>query len=450
MFSTSVSEQMQSTGLPTARNEPVPPPAFHVMLKPRGAICNLDCRYCYYLSKERLYAGSRFRMTDKLLQTYTRQYIEAQGVPEVTFAWQGGEPTLMGLEFFKRAVELQREFNKPGIKIYNAIQTNGVLLDDNWCEFFRENEFLVGISIDGPEELHDYYRVDKGGNPTFQQVMKGHSFLEKHEVEFNVLTALHAANVTRPLEVYRFLRDEVGARFIQFIPIVERENGTGFQEDATITDQSLTGNQYGRFLTEVFDEWVRRDVGKVFVQIFDVALAAWAGQVPGLCVFNKTCGRGLALEHNGDLYSCDHFVEPKHKLGNIMEIPLVDMVNSEKQRDFGRAKLTTLPRYCKECEIRYVCNGGCPKNRFTSTPHGEYGLNYLCSGYKRFFKHIDAPMRFMAAQLRARRPPSDIMYHLAREERAFQKRLAKARRNEPCPCGSGKKYKWCHGRTDKP
>jgi uncharacterized protein len=440
-----VEPRLEAATLPTAAT-PVPPPAFHVMLKPRGAICNLDCSYCYFLSKERLYPGSRFRMADDLLEAYTRQYIDAQQVPEVTFAWQGGEPTLMGLEFFQQAVALQQQYRKPGMRIYNAFQTNGTLLDDAWCRFFREHDFLIGLSIDGPERLHNRYRVDKGGKGTFHKVMAALDRLKQHRVEFNVLTTVHAGNVQHPLEVYRFLRDEAGARFLQFIPIVERDNATGFQEGEQVTDRSLTGEQYGAFLCAIFDEWVRRDVGQVFVQIFDVALAAWSGQRPGLCVFEETCGHALALEHNGDLFSCDHFVEPKYRLGNIQEIPLIELVGSAQQQRFGLDKRDTLPRYCRECAVRFVCNGGCPKDRILTTPDGEPGLNYLCAGFKRFFTHIDRPMRFMAGELAAQRPPANIMRFLAEEEAVRQRQFATAQRNDPCPCGSGRKFKQCHGR----
>lgn len=431
----------------TAGDSAVTPAAFHVMLKPRGAICNLDCKYCYFLAKEMMYPGSRFRMADDLLETYTKQYIEAQRVPEVTFAWQGGEPTLMGLDFFKRAVELQQRYCKPGMRIHNAFQTNGVLLDDDWCRFFHQHNFLIGLSVDGPKQIHDAYRVDKGGRPTFDRVMAGLTLLKKHRVEFNILTTVHAANAEHGAEVYRCLRDEVGTQFMQFIPIVERDNETGYQEGDTVTDRSLTAEQYGRFLISIFDEWVRRDVGRVFVQIFDVALAAWAGERPGLCIFEETCGLALAMEHNGDLFACDHFVEPNYRLGNIQEIPLIDMVASAEQRQFGLDKRDKLPRYCRECEVRFVCNGGCPKDRFINTPDGEPGLNYLCGGFRAFFNHIDRPMRMMASELRAGRAPANIMQILAQEERALQQRFAMVGRNDPCPCGSGRKYKACHGRN---
>ncbi|MEW5956985.1 MAG: anaerobic sulfatase maturase [Chloroflexota bacterium] len=423
-------------------SETLVPPAFHIMLKPRGAICNLDCQYCYFLSKELLYPGSRFRMAHELLAEYTRQYIAAQQVPAVTFAWQGGEPTLMGLDFFELAVELQQKYCRPGMKIYNALQTNGTTLDNDWGRFFHKHNFLVGLSLDGPPEIHNTYRVDKRGRGSFAQVMAGLEILKKHRVEFNILTTVQAANAGHPLEVYRFLRDEAGARFIQFIPIVERANETGFQEGEPVTRRSVTGQQYGDFLIAVFDEWVGRDVGRVFVQIFDVSLAAWLGQRPGLCIFEETCGTALALEHNGDLFSCDHYVEPGYRLGNIQEIPLLELVGSAAQRQFGQAKRETLPGDCRECEVRFVCNGGCPKDRILFTPAGEPGLNYLCAGYKAFFTHIDRPMRFMAAELRAGHPPANIMGYLARPKAEWP---ARTQRNAPCPCGSGRKFKHCHG-----
>ncbi len=385
------------------------PPAFNVMLKPRGAICNLDCRYCYFLSKERLYPSSVFRMDDATLERFTCEYIQAQRVPEVTFAWQGGEPTLMGVEFFERAVELQHKHARPGMTIYNALQTNATLLDDRWCEFLHAHDFLVGVSLDGPRELHDAYRVDKGGAPTFERVMRGIELLEKHHVEFNLLATVHAANAGHPLDAYHFFRDEVGAHFIQFIPIVERENATGFQEGNAVTSRSVSGKAYGEFLIAIFDEWVRRDVGQVFVQLFDVALEVWAGYPASLCIFAETCGDALALEHTGDLYACDHFVEPRFKLGNLAEIPLAEMVASPRQRAFGTDKRDLLPRYCRGCSVRFICNGGCPKDRTLTTPDGEAGLNYLCEGFLAFFTHIDRPMRIMVELLAQQRPPADIM-----------------------------------------
>lgn len=383
--------------------------AFHVLLKPRGAICNLDCKYCFFLSKESLFPGSHFRMSDELLENYTRQHIAAHDVPEVTFAWQGGEPTLMGLDFFRRAVALQQKYRKPGTRILNTIQTNATTLNEDWCRFFHEHQFLLGISLDGPRKLHDAYRVDKGGSPTFDRVMAGIELVKKHQVQFNILTTVNAANAEEGMAVYRFLRDEIGTSFIQFIPIVERANTTGYQEGDKLTDRSVTGQQYGRFLIAVFDEWVRHDVGRMFVQLFDIALGVWLGEPSELCIFSETCGGALALEHNGDLFSCDHFVEPRHRLGNVMQTPLPELVNSGQQRQFGLNKRDTLPRYCRECSVRFICNGGCPKDRILTTPDGEPGLNYLCEGFKAFFSHIDRPMKIMASLVARRRPPSEIM-----------------------------------------
>ena len=435
---------------PDAKNLNQTPPAFHVMTKPRGAICNLDCKYCYFLSKEFLYPDSKFRMSESLLEEYTRQYIEAQQVSEVTFAWQGGEPTLMGLDFFKQAVAYQQKYCKPGMRIYNALQTNGTTLNDDWAEFFAQHDFLIGLSVDGPPHLHDCYRVDKGGRPTFDKVMAGLSVLKKHGAEFNILCTLHAANAPHPLDVYRFFRDELESKFIQFIPIVERDNQTGYQEGDTVTDRSITATQYGQFLTTVFDEWVRRDVGRVYVQIFDVALGVWTGQRAGLCIFAQTCGDAMALEHNGDLYACDHYVEPHYKIGNIAQTPIIELVASDKQRRFGRDKHDSLPQYCLDCEVRFMCNGGCPKNRFLKTPDGQEGLNYLCAGYRAFFNYIDRPMRWMAAELRAQRAPANIMAYLAGKEKEINQQFANVGRNAPCPCGSGRKFKQCHGRSRRP
>ncbi|MCC6174096.1 MAG: anaerobic sulfatase maturase [Chloroflexi bacterium] len=440
------------------------PPAFHVIVKPTGATCNLDCTYCFFLSKEMLYPSSKFRMSDEVLEQYIRQLIEGHRTPEVTIAWQGGEPTLMGLDFFRRTVEYARKYQKPGTRIEHTIQTNGTLLDDEWCSFFKEHGFLVGISLDGPRALHDTYRVDKGGKPTFDRVMRGIELLKRHEVEFNTLTTVHAANADRPLEVYRFLRDEVGSRFVQFIPIVERATpellpvaNEGWSERRAsqrplyvqagnlVTERSVQPEQWGQFLIAVFEEWIRRDVGTVFLQMFESALASWLGLPPGLCVFAEECGTALALEHNGDLYSCDHFVEPAFRLGNITELPMVDLVASERQRAFGAAKRDRLPRYCRECPVLFACNGECPRNRFILTPDGEPGLNYLCAGYRAFFTHIDRPMRVMGDLLRRGLPADGIMAIVERADREFQTAVVKAGRNAPCPCGSGQKVKRCHG-----
>lgn len=376
---------------------------FNIMVKPRGPVCNLDCQYCYFLKKTALYPGSDFRMDDGLLEEYTRQYIQAQPTDEATFAWQGGEPTLMGLPFFEKAVAYQQQYARPGMRIQNVIQTNGTKLDDSWGKFLKRHHFLVGISIDGPEDIHNTYRVDKGGQASFKQVMDGLRILKRHQVDFNVLTTVHSANADHPLEVYRFLRDRVKARFIQFIPIVELD------EAHKVTERSVTGEGYGNFLISVFDEWVRRDVGKVFVQMFDTALAKWLGIHGGLCVFEETCGDALVLEHNGDLYSCDHFVDPEYLLGNIRQQQLGKLVASKKQRRFGQNKLSSLPRYCLDCEVRFACNGGCPKNRIIRTPDGKPGLNYLCQGYRAFFNHVNQPMQTMAELIRQQKPPALIM-----------------------------------------
>jgi uncharacterized protein len=341
---------------------------------------------------------------------------------------------------------LQDKYRRPGTRIINTLQTNGTLVDDDWASFFHEHNFLIGLSLDGPQRMHDAYRVDRAGAPTWQRVMRGLRLLQEHEVEYNILCTVHTANAPHPQEVYEFFRDEVGTEFIQFIPIVRRDNETGHQEGLAVTHHSVSGDQYGKFLIGVFDEWARHDIGRVFVQIFDVALAAWTGQRPGLCVFEPTCGLGLAMEHNGDLYACDHYVEPRYRLGNIMDTPLIDMVASEQQRAFGQAKLETLPEQCLNCEVRFICNGACPKNRILVTPDGEPRLNYLCSGYKSFFMHIDRPMRMMAEELRQRRAPANVMRQLNQEDLALEAAFATAGRNDPCPCGSGKKFKQCHGR----
>jgi len=386
------------------------PAVFHVMLKPRGAVCNLGCQYCYFLSKESLYPESDFRMNDGLLEEFTREYIaENNTSSEVVFSWQGGEPTLMGLDFFERAVHFQKKHSRRGQRVSNSLQTNGVALTDAWGEFFKSNDFLIGLSIDGPEHIHDIYRRDKAGHPTFEKVLVGLEILKKHKVATNALTTVHAANASHPLEVYRFLRDQLGIEFIQFIPIVERDNQTGFQEGNKVTDRSVSGEAYGSFLTTIFDEWVHRDVGQVYVQIFDVSLGAWLGQPGSLCVFAPTCGTAMVLEHNGDLYACDHFVEPKYLLGNIQDSRLIDLASSPAQLKFSRDKRDKLPKFCLNCEVLFACHGGCPKNRILTTPKGETGLNYLCQGYKIFFNHIDEQMKIMAYLIRNNRAPAEIM-----------------------------------------
>jgi uncharacterized protein len=416
------------------------------MAKPTGSACNLNCDYCFFLKKEALYPGSGFRMPDEVHEAYIRQLLEAHQVPQVTIAWQGGEPTLMGLDFFRRTVELQKKYQKPGTRIENTFQTNGILLDDDWCRFFHDNGFLVGLSLDGPRELHDVHRKDKGGHGTFDRVLAAARRLQAHRVEFNILCTVNSDNSRRPLDVYRFFRDELGARYIQFIPIVERDNDTGYQEGHKVTDRSVTAEEFGRFLIAIFDEWVKKDVGETFVLNFDGALAGWLDMAGTVCIFGPTCGLGLALEHNGDLYSCDHFVEPRFLLGNILETPLIELVASEKQLEFGRDKKDTLPRSCRECEFLRVCHGECPKNRFVEAPDGEPGLNYLCAGYKAFFAHADKAMRIMADLIRRDRPASEVMALLAgKGAGAPAPPAAEPGRNDPCPCGSGIKFKKCHG-----
>ena len=359
-------------------------------------------------------------MADELLERYIRQLIEAHETPEVVVAWQGGEPTLMGLPFFQRSVELAERYRKPGQRIDYTVQTNATRIDGNWASFLKTHRFLVGVSIDGPREMHDRYRVDKDGAPTFEKVMRGLRHLREHGVEYNVLTTMHAGNAEHGAEIYRFLRDECGARFMQFIPIVERlEEGEAEwntwrdrplyeQRGGRVSSRSITPEQFGRFYIEVFDEWVSRDVGEVFVQLFDVTLENWYGSPPSLCVHRATCGTSLAMEHNGDVFSCDHFVEPKYRLGNINERPLVDLVNSPQQFWFGLHKQSSLPAYCRACDVRFLCHGGCPKDRFLETPDGEPGLNYLCEGYKAFFTHSAPAMRAMTALLKQGRAPSEI------------------------------------------
>jgi uncharacterized protein len=427
---------------------------FHVMAKPIGPICNLDCKYCFYLEKESLYPQvASWAMREEVLDSYIRQYIEAHDTPVVNFAWQGGEPTLLGIEYFRQLVALQSKYAN-GKRIQNAFQTNGVLLNDEWAALFKEHDFLIGISIDGPRELHDAYRVDKGGQPTFDRVLRGIETLKRNSVEFNTLTTVNRANADHPLEVYRFLRNH-GSGFMQFIPIVERIAHQVTAEGLQLISPDFTGaaqvapwsvepHQFGRFLCAIFDEWVRRDVGRCYVQLFDVSLEMWTGLEASLCVFKKQCGAALAIEHSGDVYSCDHFVYPQNRLGNIMESPLQELVNSAQQHAFGEAKESTLPKYCRECDVRFACNGECPKHRFLTTPDGEPGLNYLCAGYKMFFRHVDSSMRFMAAELAGGRAPANVMRWVAEKEK--QAAFKNARRNDPCPCGSGRKFKHCCGR----
>jgi uncharacterized protein len=406
---------------------------FHLLAKPSGPICNLDCQYCFFLSKEALYPGDRFRMGDDLVETYLRQLLDSQPDGTVVIAWQGGEPTLMGVDFFARAVETAERLRRPGQTLEHTIQTNGTLLDDAWGELLARHGFLVGLSIDGPPALHDAYRVDKRGEPTSAKVLRGWEVLRRHGVDVNVLCTVHAANQDHPLEVYRYLRDTLGAQHVQLIPIVEQHEVDGVAT-GELTERSVDPVAWGRFLITIFDEWLAHDVGRVFVQMFDAALGSWYGVGSSMCIFRPTCGDALALEHNGDVYSCDHFVDPEHLLGNIATTQMVELVRSPRQRAFGQAKADTLPEQCRRCDVRFACNGECPKNRISLSVDGEPGLNHLCAGYYEFFHHIDGPMRVMADLLRAGRAPAE-----------FAAIVAAAGRNEPCPCGSGRKTKHCHG-----
>lgn len=396
--------------------------AFSLMTKPGGSTCNLDCTYCYYLEKQKMYTGhSDFVMQEEMLETFIKKYIAEHPGPEVSFVWQGGEPTLLGIDYYKKALQLQRTY-KDGKIITNALQTNGTLLNDEWCRFFKDNNFLIGISIDGPEYLHDQYRVNKGGKGTFKMVMKGLELLKKHRVEFNTLTVINNLNVEKPLEVYRFLK-QIGSRYMQFIPIVERMAGNcaptelslvtpAYEGDAHLTPWSVPAIKYGNFLISVFNEWVKKDVGRYFVQIFDAALANEVDVPAGVCMFNDVCGYALVIEHNGDVFSCDHFVYPEYKLGNINDnhSSLQTMLQLPAHRKFGYDKYNTLPLQCKTCDVYRYCRGECPKNRHLSTNKGEHGLNYLCEGYKAFFRYIRPSLKYMANELAHRRPAANIMY----------------------------------------
>jgi uncharacterized protein len=413
------------------------------MAKPNGALCNLNCNYCFYTSKKDLYSDLKLEMSDDILEQYTYQYINAIKVPEVTFSWQGGEPTLMGVEFFKKAIMYQNKYKKPGTQIYNTIQTNGILLDDEWCQFFRENNFLVGISLDGPQELHDAYRRDKKGNPTFQKVKHSIQLMQKHGVEFNILATINRVNADHPLDVYRFFKEEIGAKFIQFIPVVEYDDSQG---KIQVSDESVLPEQYGNFLSVIFDEWVKDDVGKIYIQLFDAALASWVDYPPSVCLFAPTCGTAMIIEHNGDLYSCDHFVDSEHLLGNIMETPLPQLVSSSQQLHFAQDKKDKLPSSCIQCNFNFACYGACPKHRFMMDKNGEKGLNYLCPGYKKFFSHIEFPMLIMASLYKQGKAPAEIMEMGDGKNTKLKNIFPDIGPNSPCPCRSGLKFKKCHGK----
>ena len=378
----------------------------YVMLKPAGAHCNLACKYCYYLEKNKLYpTAQRHLMSDEMLEQFTREYIEAQTMNQVLFTWHGGEPLLRSIDFYRKALSLQQKY-AGGRRIDNVIQTNGTLLTDEWCEFFAQNHWLVGISIDGPQPDHDHYRLTAAGKPSWKKVMQGIKLLKKHGVEWNAMAVVNAYNANHPLQ------------FLQFTPIVERltrhEDGRTLasladKDEISLSEASVAPEQWGYFLCAIFDEWVRKDVGKIFVEIFDCTLANWMGISPGICAYSKECGHAGVMEHNGDVYSCDHFVFPEYKLGNIRDHSLIDMLYGEQQQEFSRLKHSSLPRQCKECDMEFACHGECPKNRFMKDKYGDSGLNYLCPGYYHYYQHVAPYMDYMKQELMAQRPPSNIM-----------------------------------------
>jgi uncharacterized protein len=399
---------------------------FQVFVKPAGAVCNLDCQYCYYRDKRSLYPDSgALRMPESLLEEYIVQHIEAAPGPEIAFSWHGGEPTTLGVDFFRKAVELQRKHRPAGWRIRNGIQTNGVLLDEEWCRFLAAEEFKAGLSLDGPAELHDAYRVTRGGQPTHRQTMRGYDLLRKHEIPTDIVCTVNNLNVRYPLTVYRFFR-EIGCGYLGFLPVVERapESADG------VGPYTPPAEAYGAFLCKIFDEWIARDTDRMAVQTFEEAARPALGMEHSLCVFRETCGQIPVVEHNGDFFPCDHYVDREHRLGNIRETPLGELLESPAQRDFGEAKRDGLPRYCRDCEVLAMCHGGCPKYRFIRTPDGEAGLNYLCAGLKRFFLHSRAPIERMTSREREQTPGPRTA-------------PGKVGRNDPCPCGSGLKFKKC-------
>lgn len=389
----------------------------YVMLKPAGAHCNLACKYCYYLEKNKLYpTAQRHLMSDEMLEQFTREYIEAQTMNQVLFTWHGGEPLLRSIDFYRKALSLQQKY-AGGRRIDNVIQTNGTLLTDEWCEFFAQNHWLVGISIDGPQPDHDHYRLTAAGKPSWKKVMQGIKLLKKHGVEWNAMAVVNAYNANHPLEFYRFFKEN-GCQFLQFTPIVERltrhEDGRTLasladKDEISLSEASVAPEQWGYFLCAIFDEWVRKDVGKIFVEIFDCTLANWMGISPGICAYSKECGHAGVMEHNGDVYSCDHFVFPEYKLGNIRDHSLIDMLYGAQQQEFSRLKYSSLPRQCKECDMEFACHGECPKNRFMKDKYGDSGLNYLCLGYYHYYQHVAPYMDYMKQELMSQRPPSNIM-----------------------------------------
>jgi uncharacterized protein len=394
------------------------PAAFASMVKPLGSACNLNCSYCYYLDKApTIYENRQPLMPLNVLEEYTRQYIQANEVPEVTFVWHGGEPLMAGIEYYKKAIEFQRKYAS-GKAIVNSLQTNGLLVNSDWARFFHNNKFLIGLSVDGPRDIHDAYRVNKAGRPSFDKVMAAVSLMKQYGVEYNTLSVVTNLSEGRGAEIYRFLKS-IGSRFMQFLPVVEHiipgddnrrpviaRPGT---KGSAMAPWSVSAPGYGRFMTDIFDEWVVRDVGEYFVQAFDMTLAQWVGAKPGLCIYSETCGDALVVEHNGDVYSCDHFVYPEYKLGNILETDLSLLYQSPKQFEFGVNKRNTLPRYCMRCKYYFACRGECPKHRFMKTESGEPGLNALCEGFKHYFQHVEPYMEYMAMLLAQKRAPALVM-----------------------------------------
>jgi len=408
---------------------------FQVFAKPADSICNLDCHYCYYLKKEHLFPKTEsFRMPDDILEEYIVQHIDASPGSVINFSWHGGEPTILGLDYFRKIVALQRKHQPPRRRVTNGMQTNGTLLDEDWCRFLAAEGFAVGLSLDGPQEMHDRYRVTKSQHPTYKQSMRGYKLLRQHRIPCNILCVVHAQNVQYPTQVYRFFK-EIKAQYVEFLPLVEPQP----DEEGGVSHRSVPALAWGNFLCTIFDEWMGQDIERVNVQIFEEAARTAFGQEHALCIFRETCGDVPVIEYNGDVFSCDHFVNTEHRLGNIRETPLVDLLECPTQRAFGQAKLDTLPRYCQACEVRNMCHGGCPKDRILRTPDGEGGLNYLCAGYKRFFTHCRPFVAQLSALWRRQSLEGQMMMAQAEGVQASPR----AGRNDPCPCGSGRKYKKC-------
>ena len=408
---------------------------FQVFAKPIGSICNLGCKYCYYLQAEHLYPkGESFRMADDVLEQYIAQHIEACSDEVIRFSWHGGEPLMLGLDYFHNIVALQRKYQPSNQRIINGIQTNGTLLDESWCHFLAEEGFAVGISLDGPRAIHDRYRVTKDGRSTHGLAMRGYHLLRKHDVYTDILCVVHVGNVRHPIEVYRFFK-QIEAPYVSFLPMVEQRPDA----EGGVSPLTVPAEAWGQFLYTIFDEWVNGDVGRIKVQIFEEAAKVAFGQEHSLCIFRSVCGDIPVVEHNGDFFSCDHFVNPEHRIGNIRRTPLIELLESPTQRAFGQAKLETLPKYCRVCDVRDMCNGECPKNRFCKTPDGEAGLNYLCAGYKRFFTHCKPFVSEVATQWRKQRLQEFVPTPQAVATRTGHE----PGRNDPCPCGSGLKYKKC-------